>query len=43
MRTVSSSLSPKGSYTFFERPSTYFKDATYSGTPGTYAGKEVPA
>lgn len=30
------------SYAFFERPSTYFKNATYAGTPGTYAGKEVP-
>lgn len=29
-------------YRSFERPSTYFKDATYAGTPGTYAGKEVP-
>lgn len=34
--------SKKGSYAFFERPSTYFKNATYAGTPGTYAGKEVP-
>ena len=32
----------KTSYRFFERPSTYFKDATYAGIPGTYAGKEVP-
>lgn len=29
-------------YRSFERPSTYFKDATYAGTPGTYNGKEVP-
>lgn len=42
MRTVSSPLSSKRAYTWFERPSTYFKDATYAGTPGTYAGKEVP-
>lgn len=42
MRTVSSPLSYKRAYTFFERPSTYFKDATYAGTPGAYAGKEVP-
>jgi hypothetical protein len=30
-------------HSLFERPSTYFKDATYAGIPGTYAGKEVPA
>ena len=42
MRTVSLPLSSKGAYAFYERPSTYFKDATYAGTPGTYAGKEVP-
>lgn len=42
MKTVSSPLSSRGSYTFYERPSTYFKGAAYAGTPGTYAGKEVP-
>lgn len=42
MRTVDSPLSSKGAYTWFERPSTYFKGASYAGTPGTYVGKEVP-
>lgn len=39
---VSPAQSSKGTYTLFERPSTYFKDAAYAGKPGTYAGKEVP-
>jgi hypothetical protein len=43
MITAGSPSSSKGAYTFYERPSTYFKGATYAGTPGTYAGKEVPA
>lgn len=35
-------VSGNTSYKFFEKPSTYFKDATYAGNPRTYAGKEVP-
>lgn len=35
-------LIPKETHIVYEKPSTYFKDATYAGTPGTYAGKEVP-
>lgn len=40
--TFTPAQQPGGRYTFYERPSTYFKDATYAGTPGTYAKKEVP-
>jgi hypothetical protein len=36
-------VTPKGMFTFYERPQTPFKTAKYAGSPGTYNGKTVPA